>query len=639
VAVALRVFIDHLPDDAWDDGRREESFALLFARCRPELIALCRRHLGPTGDAEAIAQEAFLKAWSSLDRYSTARPFWPWLATIARRLCIDHLRRRQRELRYLNRELQGREARPDEPEVVSESEEERRTAVLAFKRLRPREQRLIGLREVDGWSIEQLARFEGISLDATRTALKRARAALRQSYEQVISGVPVVFVFGLLARARARITRAAGRVLPGDAALLSRGGELLLAALVLSSGQGMVDGRPAGASSAAPTTFDRPSLASSVVGTPMHPSDGGAASTASVAPPDGSPPMMAGAVPTVRDAGPSDFPLAMPVALDHASQPEDATITSFTASPHYEHDGTVFAAGYTGGCTSSCPVLFVSHDRGATWTRLAAVGYKSGPILLPPDYPTDHRLFVAGLSGLVASNDGGQSFLPLGLTPPASGNAAISPGFDGIDPRIVVGGTPGWTYDDGRQQARPSDALVPSTSETTPRFAADVPDGSLMLFAGATATPMSHKSSAIFRCDRTTCSAGTPLPGLYGAPSLTLSPAFGRTGEALAWSGTLLYRTVDGGLTFTRVAPPKSGTIRELVFDDAGALYAGAITSTEGPGGVFRSVDGGTTWTTLATSGIEAMVVLPDGRLLAQNEGRGLSCSSDRGTTWEPRCS
>jgi DNA-directed RNA polymerase specialized sigma24 family protein len=55
-------------------------------------------------------------------------------------------------------------------------------ALEALRRLNPRDQRLLGLREIDGWSIEQLAALEGMTLDAVRSALKRSRISLRQSY-------------------------------------------------------------------------------------------------------------------------------------------------------------------------------------------------------------------------------------------------------------------------------------------------------------------------------------------------------------------------------------------------------------------------------------------------------------------------
>src|SRR5438105_15769937 len=84
------------PGSAGDD--RHERFAELYATHFRPLVAFCRRQLGGAGDPEELAQEAFLRAWASWDRYAPTRPFWPWVSTIARRLCIDQGRRRHRAM-------------------------------------------------------------------------------------------------------------------------------------------------------------------------------------------------------------------------------------------------------------------------------------------------------------------------------------------------------------------------------------------------------------------------------------------------------------------------------------------------------------------------------------------------------------
>ena len=44
-------------------------------------------------EAEDVAQQTFIQAWRRADSFEPGRDFAPWLATIARRLAIDELRR------------------------------------------------------------------------------------------------------------------------------------------------------------------------------------------------------------------------------------------------------------------------------------------------------------------------------------------------------------------------------------------------------------------------------------------------------------------------------------------------------------------------------------------------------------------
>jgi len=81
--------------DRWegaDEHSRDEAFAELYEASYPSLVKYCRGLLGGAADPEEVAQEAFLRAWTTWDRYSTNRPFWALVATIARNLCMDHHR-------------------------------------------------------------------------------------------------------------------------------------------------------------------------------------------------------------------------------------------------------------------------------------------------------------------------------------------------------------------------------------------------------------------------------------------------------------------------------------------------------------------------------------------------------------------
>src|SRR5262249_57220548 len=48
-----------------------------------------------SADAEDLAQDTFVRAFVHFERFDPERPVLPWLIAIARRLCLDLLRRRK----------------------------------------------------------------------------------------------------------------------------------------------------------------------------------------------------------------------------------------------------------------------------------------------------------------------------------------------------------------------------------------------------------------------------------------------------------------------------------------------------------------------------------------------------------------
>jgi len=200
---------ERIPRDSGDD--RAEVFAGLYATHYRPLVALCRR-LSGAPDGEELAQEAFLRAWSSWDRYAPNRPFWPWVSTIARRLCIDHGRRLRTAQQRGPYAVDHHAGASPTPEELYETNEEYRWAREALEQLRPDQRRVIRLRDVEGWSYDRIADHEGVTVESVRGSLRRARSRLRLVYAQMSSSSPAIVVLALLRDFRRRLTGLAHRV-------------------------------------------------------------------------------------------------------------------------------------------------------------------------------------------------------------------------------------------------------------------------------------------------------------------------------------------------------------------------------------------------------------------------------------------
>ncbi|MDQ3758104.1 MAG: sigma-70 family RNA polymerase sigma factor, partial [Actinomycetota bacterium] len=186
--------------------RFEELYRVWY---RP-VVQMCRRHLGRHRDAEAVAQDAFLRAWAAWDSFAEGRPFGPWVMTIARRLCINagqlEARRRESLVDLVDVGVLRHPATDDDVDRAIRAD----TVARAFASLSARDRRLVRLRDLDGWSYADIARFEGVSVDSVRGSLKRARAAFRHSYERLseVAFGGFALVWRALSALRTRSSRA-----------------------------------------------------------------------------------------------------------------------------------------------------------------------------------------------------------------------------------------------------------------------------------------------------------------------------------------------------------------------------------------------------------------------------------------------
>ena len=72
------------------------SFEPLVVKYSPRIFAMARRYARRESEVEDIAQEVWLKAFEKLGSFRAEAPFEHWLMRLSVRICIDFLRRHQR---------------------------------------------------------------------------------------------------------------------------------------------------------------------------------------------------------------------------------------------------------------------------------------------------------------------------------------------------------------------------------------------------------------------------------------------------------------------------------------------------------------------------------------------------------------
>ena len=166
------------------------AFEELHRRYVASIYRLVRRKLGDALLAEDIAQETFMKALRMMDRVDDSFNFGGWVHTVARNLCFDELRRRQRDLRADGIEEEEGEllanlpstSKSFDPVLVQESNEMRRQVWAVAQRLPEKYRLVLTLRELQDLSYRQIARTLKMSESAVETLLYRARLRFKEEY-------------------------------------------------------------------------------------------------------------------------------------------------------------------------------------------------------------------------------------------------------------------------------------------------------------------------------------------------------------------------------------------------------------------------------------------------------------------------
>lgn len=159
----------------------------LVERHKDRLFAFIWRMVRHHHDAEEICQEAFLKAFASLDRYSPQYRFSTWLFTIGYRVCLNHLRRR----RFFTGEVdfsELRERSPSQPTGVLESKEVARLKQMvwsAVDRLTAPQRAALLLFYRQDLNCQEIARVMEIPVATVKSHLHRGRNRLRELLEGV----------------------------------------------------------------------------------------------------------------------------------------------------------------------------------------------------------------------------------------------------------------------------------------------------------------------------------------------------------------------------------------------------------------------------------------------------------------------
>lgn len=166
----------------------EDAFGILVQRYQRRLTAFLSQLVGDMELARELSQEAFVRAWSALERFDPRYRFSTWLFRIAHNLGIDQLRRRRLQTTPLYRtDADGDEVEVVVPDLDKDPLGHLENRALAselrqiIEGLRPEYRELVLLRHFAGLSYQEIADFTEMPLGTVKNKLFRAHSVLRRA--------------------------------------------------------------------------------------------------------------------------------------------------------------------------------------------------------------------------------------------------------------------------------------------------------------------------------------------------------------------------------------------------------------------------------------------------------------------------
>ena len=188
----------------------ERTFRELFARTYPMLKRVARGYVASDAVAEEIVQETWMAVVAGIDRFESRSTFGTWIFSILTNQAKTHSARERRALPFSSIAPVDVEEPAVDPDRFQKDDEawpghwatpprpwqkpERRLLALeardhlreALAALPERQRLIVGLRDIDGHSAEEVCQLLGLSQENQRVLLHRGRSRLRAELEKYL---------------------------------------------------------------------------------------------------------------------------------------------------------------------------------------------------------------------------------------------------------------------------------------------------------------------------------------------------------------------------------------------------------------------------------------------------------------------
>jgi RNA polymerase sigma-70 factor (ECF subfamily) len=190
----------------------ERAFRELFARSYPMMKRVARTYVASDAVAEEVVQETWMAIVTGIDRFEGRSALGTWIFSILTNQARTHSAREKRAVPFSSVASRGAEEPAVDPDRFQRDDDawpghwatpprpwqkpDRRLLSLeardrlktALAQLPDRQRLIVGLRDVDGHSAEEVCNLLGLSPENQRVLLHRGRSRLRAVLEHYLDG-------------------------------------------------------------------------------------------------------------------------------------------------------------------------------------------------------------------------------------------------------------------------------------------------------------------------------------------------------------------------------------------------------------------------------------------------------------------
>lgn len=182
----------NLPEDtllAFSAANGDEKAFELLVRKYEKLVASCvYQTIGNTEDVLDVSQEVFLKVYKGLCSFKGESSFSSWIYRVAKNSALDFLRKKKPASMSLDSTDEDGATIdvPDTdtkgiPELSALNNESYEILYKALNELSEEHRKMITLRDIDGYTYEQIGQMLGLEPGTVKSRLFRARERLRNN--------------------------------------------------------------------------------------------------------------------------------------------------------------------------------------------------------------------------------------------------------------------------------------------------------------------------------------------------------------------------------------------------------------------------------------------------------------------------